>query len=327
MRSRRIWAGLTLLLAGGALRAQDGVLLRRPFTPGTYLLAVDIHDVRTYTGQDPEHPGRMALDTRLEFSAKVGDPDSQGRVPVTFTVRRVQARVQARGREIDYDSASPPKVLNQLQHVLSGLVGRTSRATLSRNVLVLSVEGLDAWWDEQARRNPDLLPLIGQIRTELGDERIKGSLERILEKLPAVKVAPKQHWTARMHVPVPLAGLQRYRQPVLFERVQGPWARLHLGGRVSDDSQTRLRTENPALTARNLSMAQGAYLDVLVEGPRPGYRLLLRRELTLTMQARRAATEGQPERTYTATLKQEWRETITILPALAATSRPAGEGG
>jgi hypothetical protein len=199
-------ASALVFAASSVAPAEEKLVLKQRYLPGTHLMTTTMTIDQTITAnnvaQPPQHIEQLMV-TRLV----VGQPDAQGNKKMSITYDRYKQEMKIDSQVISYDSAGPAEKQNPaLAQVLSVLNKMKVEVTVDKDDTITKVSGSDKTWDELARQNELLKPMLQKIKGQLGDAMIMEMFKQNKAMLPQQPVAVGEKWSNQTEVDLPFAG-------------------------------------------------------------------------------------------------------------------------
>ncbi len=193
--------GLMLCVVG----CREKVELSRMSEPGTYRVTVDTETRQSFQG-GPMDGQSQDVEMMMEMRVECGEVDADGEQTTLLTFERVRQEIEHAHGVMTYDSDATEGNAPILAKSLGALVGTKFRVVTDADGKVVEAEGLDAMWDEMARRMPDAAPMFEQMKAMLGDEAMSQMVSQQAKMLPGEPVGVGDTYADTMEFSVPMAG-------------------------------------------------------------------------------------------------------------------------
>ncbi len=218
-RARRAALAAAVLAASAAAApAQQKLSLAPRYAPGRYAVTADWRTTQTTTLAGAPQPPQHFAQT-LDAELTVAPPGAGGRQVVRMQVRRIRHEGRDGPRTLRYDSAGPPADQPpDLARALGLLLNADIRLTVGGDGTVTAASGLDAIWDEAARRRLLTDAAAAQMKRRLGDAAVAAIFRGGAGLLPGKAVVIGETWTREADLPVG-AGRLPYRAACTLDSV------------------------------------------------------------------------------------------------------------
>jgi len=297
------------------------VLLRQTYTPGTYLQSIRTKMDQTVQMGEMEMPQR--IDMQFLVGVRIDPPDASGSKKMTWKYERIRQSVQMMGMTMTYDSAAEKPRNSAMAQALEPLLKAEIVLVIGPDNKIKSVRGMDAVWKDMASKNPAMARMAEQMRKTMGDEMIKGMVEKFAEGLPGKVVAVGDTWNAKAKMNLPVVGasevVSAYKLKRLEEGPRGKVAVLDVKSTVESKGPRKIQGGTGQMTLRKMRVETTGQTRVDVSNP-----LLLDSTMTQkgSMEMEMDAPSGQPgpmkfrsRFTSTITMQSKHAPKATTAPA------------
>jgi hypothetical protein len=207
------------LPAGGADAAGDKVTLKQHFTPGDYVQTVTIVTDQQMTIAGKNISGQSTQTFTMSFA--IAKPDADGNKQATLAYKRIQMTTDQGGKKLAYDSAGPADAQDaNLAKAMGPLTKVKLEMTIGKDDKVTGIKGLDALWEEMAKSDPQLAPMLAGMKQSFNDDTIKGMVEKMGELFPAKPLAVGDDWAVNTKMTVPMMGPMDIKQQCVLKAVE-----------------------------------------------------------------------------------------------------------
>ncbi|MHC4984114.1 MAG: DUF6263 family protein [Planctomycetota bacterium] len=197
---------LALVAAAAAAGAEEKVLIKPKFPPGTYLTTVEMVAAQTVTERQTVK-AEQHIKQLMEMKLHVTEPDEDGNKTMELTYERVKQEIKTDSRVIAYDSAGPEEEQNpQLARALSALKKAKVQITIDRDDKIVKVTGLNDLWDELAEQNELMKPLAEKMKAQMGDAMIEKLFKQSYAMMPQQPVGVGESWKSDTELSLPFVG-------------------------------------------------------------------------------------------------------------------------
>jgi len=300
---------------------KETVLLRQTYTPGAYLQSIRMKMDQTVQMGEMQMPQKMHMQFLVDV--RISKPDTAGNKKMTWKYKRIRQSVQMMGMTMTYDSAAEKPQNPAMAQALEPLLKAEIVLVIGPDNKIKSVRGMDAVWKDMASKNPAMARMAGQMRKTMGDEMIKGMVEKFSELLPGKAVAVGDTWNAKMKMDVPVVGASDVMSTYKLKRLErGPRGRvavLEVKSRMESKGPQKVQAGAGQVTLRKLRVETTGQTRVDVSNP-----LLL--DSTMTQKgSMEMEMDAPPDQPGPISFKSQFTSTITIQckPAPKTTTAPA----
>ncbi len=206
----RIAAAL-VLAAGSAAAAAEKVTFKRVYPPGRYEITATTKMQQVVTMQGNELPAQTTT-SMMVVEAAVSKPDAKGNTTMTLTYTRIRQTTTTPMGDLVYDSAGKPE--EQDPHLGMGIAPMMKAkltVIVDRDGKPVKLTGLDEIWDEMAKRNPQMKPLVEQMKKQVGDQMVNSLLGTQTNVIPDKPLGVGEKWSSESEVAVPIVGTLKMR--------------------------------------------------------------------------------------------------------------------
>jgi hypothetical protein len=214
LRRALVGAGVAVLAGAGLAQAQDTSTLKYKWKKGDVLHYRSVQDSdgkMTAMGMERTTKQRQEFVQRFEVKEVAED----GVATLDVSVLSVKMDLdQGDGMKGTYDTSraadqqydGPPRLRPTMEYY-GALVGEHLMVVMDASGNVRKVEGMNKIVDKMQAKMGTVNPMVARnLRTSMGDEAMRGSMERFFKILPEKAVAAGETWTSSYEQPMPAAG-------------------------------------------------------------------------------------------------------------------------
>jgi hypothetical protein len=216
--------------------------IRHRFATGRWIVTQSLKS-ESLTSVDGTPLPAQRVDQVIEMAFDVQAGDAKGERTVAIAFRRIRQTVEVGKRKMAFDSAAAEGEQDRmLAAVFAPMMQATIALRVDKDGKALEVKGLSSMWDNVIRDNPALAPLLGKMKTTLGDAMVRNVVSQAAGFLPDGPVAVGEAWRAAWRVPIPFVGEVKGEYDCLLQDVQtsgeGRLAIIRFEGKLKSDRQT-----------------------------------------------------------------------------------------
>lgn len=202
------------------------IAIKQAYRPGTFAIVMksDVDQTIQISGRTQQ------TKTAQEMHAKmvVAKPDAKGITTVTITYTRMKV---SNPPMVNVDTADPDSLKNSpVGSIYAGLLQAKIVMTVDKDGKVVKVTGLEEMWDNMARTEPRLAPVLNNIKKQMGNQMVKDLVGSGKDMLPAKPVGPGAIWHTKATRTVPLVGAAQTDVECELVGVKGTTAQIHYVG-------------------------------------------------------------------------------------------------
>jgi predicted secreted protein len=246
------------------INAAEPVVFRLSLKPqAKYVLTMEVNQTRSQTVDDEKQS--LGQEMLQVWDVNVTALQKNGNMDIELTYKRVKIDQDFGGQRIEYDSDSPPEVLDQSMKSLAVMPGTVIRAEMTPDGKVVSVDGVDAMIDKMIEAmnitdSQEKRAVLADLRKQWGTDAMKQSLEQITSFYPARPVSPGSSWTSDFDLTsgVPMHIVSTYN---LQTRI-GARDSIDVSSQISSDSATSSVTMGPLSMAYSINGSQSGTILV-----------------------------------------------------------------
>jgi len=304
-----------------AVAAGEKIDLRLRYVTGSYELTQEVTMAQTIAvaGQQMVQNIQMTI----VMATDVGKLDPKGRRKLQLQFKRIKQNMQMGPIQMAFDSAGPPEQSTPaMAQILQPMLEARVTATLDANSKVIEVKGLDEVWQKTAAANPAMVPIINQMKGQMGDEFLKQTLMNSAKHFPGKTVGIGDTWTVENSLPMPMLGKAKVKQNSKLTAIEqtpaGAVAIVRTIGEINIEKGSTMKTGGATITFTKVDV------DQKIRGRLHAANAMLS-EVTIKQTGFFAATIATPDgQGQSMTIQQEATIKTTARQTTPAATRPAG---
>ncbi len=178
---------LVLSTASAAFGADEKIEIKVKYAPGTYVSTLKM-DVNRTTSMSSGRSVTHDISMMFVMEATIDKPGPKDQ-KVRITYKRIKQSVDSGLIAVSFDSEDPQDMASPIAGFYMAMLDKTLHVTLDSEGKVTEVTGIEEIWSEIAKRNPRLVPPVGNMKRQFGDQikQMFGQIEKVLPKKPVAK--------------------------------------------------------------------------------------------------------------------------------------------
>jgi hypothetical protein len=305
-----VWLGV----AAGALAQEAGgekIVFKRLYSPGKYLMT------QTMTMNQTVATGQMQQEQQIAQTVVVGmdvaQPDKDGNVKMVITFRQIKSKTTAGAQTITFDSDLPAdKQTSPLAKVFGPMLKLKIEVELGPDGKVRKLTGFEKMWDEIAKSDPAMAPMMGELKKQFGDQMARDLVTKSFEMLPTKAVGAGDSWKTDMPLNVPFLGEIKAGYDCKVAAIEktrdGKVVVVDMTGSLVKDTPTPTTMGQAVLTTKKVVMKQSGQMRINVDTGVPVAQTLRQQgEMLMSMQ-------GPDGTAMDMEIKQDMQMQATVKP-------------
>jgi len=249
MRRNTVIVAVLLVSAAGAFAAGEKITLKPKYLPDTYLTTMTT-DMNIVTEMAPGQSIDQDMKMVMVMETTVDKPDAKGQM-MHVTYKRVKQSVTSPFMIMLFDSEDPDGQSSPMASTWKAMLDKTLHVTLDPKGKVIEITGMEKMWDEMARGNPAMAPMVNNMKKQFGDKMIKDMFGQAEKMMPKKPVARGETWIVDIDVPMPMMGQgTKLRQKCTLKAIEitpaGKVAVVGFVGKFSSDQAATAPSSQPA---------------------------------------------------------------------------------